>query len=125
MTTNPLLETLSPLVADLSRELDDGERDRRLLAAVRRLFPCDAVARLKFDGELLLPVAVEGPLPVRGTAVTDAAGAEVGEMRSGRDGLGLAMLRLEALERGPFGCGEAVLAPRILPWMRLPAREEA
>tara|TARA_Y100000593_G_scaffold29585_2_gene58670 strand:+ start:1764 stop:3314 length:1551 start_codon:yes stop_codon:yes gene_type:complete len=60
MTTNPLLETLIPLVADLSRELDDGERYRRLLAALRRLFPCDAVALLKFDGELLLPVAVEG-----------------------------------------------------------------
>ena len=35
MTANPLLETLIPLVADLSRELDDGERYRRLLAALR------------------------------------------------------------------------------------------
>ena len=72
-----------------------------------------------------MPVAVEGRLPARGTPVADAAGAEVGEMRSGRDGLGLAMLRLEALERGPFRCGDALLVPRILPWMRLPAREDA
>ena len=33
MTANPLLETLIPLVADLSRELDDDERYRRLRAA--------------------------------------------------------------------------------------------
>lgn len=88
----------------------------------------ELTARTRYRGLVkrrLLPVDVEGPLPARGTPVTDAAGAEVGEMRSGRAGLGLAMLRLEALERGPFRCGEAVLAPRILPWMRLPAREEA
>jgi len=60
MTANPLLQTLIPLVADLSRELDDGERYRRLLAALRQLFPCDAVALLKLDGEQLVPLAVEG-----------------------------------------------------------------
>lgn len=60
MTANPLLETLIPLVADLSRELDDGERYRRLLAALRQLFPCDAVALLRLDGEILVPLAVEG-----------------------------------------------------------------
>jgi anaerobic nitric oxide reductase transcription regulator len=60
MTANPLLETLIPLVADLSRELDDDERYRRLLAALRQLFPCDAVALLRLDGEILVPLAVEG-----------------------------------------------------------------
>ena len=63
MTANPLLETLIPLVADLSRELDDGERYRRLLAALRQLFPCDAVALLRLDGEILVPLAVEGLSP--------------------------------------------------------------
>ena len=63
MTANPLLETLIPLVADLSRELDDGERYRRLLAALRQLFPCDAVALLRLDGEVLVPLAVEGLSP--------------------------------------------------------------
>lgn len=60
MTANPLLQSLIPLVADLSRELDDGERYRRLLAALRQLFPCDAVALLKLDGQVLVPLAVEG-----------------------------------------------------------------
>lgn len=63
MTANSLLETLIPLVADLSRELDDGERYRRLLAALRQLFPCDAVALLRLDGEILVPLAVEGLSP--------------------------------------------------------------
>lgn len=88
----------------------------------------ELTARTRYRGLVkrrLMPVAVEGRLPARGTPVADAAGAEVGEMRSGRDGLGLAMLRLEALERGPFRCGDALLVPRILPWMRLPAREDA
>ena len=86
----------------------------------------ELTARTKYRGLLkkrLFPVAVTGPLPASGTPVT-RDGAEVGEMRSGRDGLGLALLRIEAVERGgPFGCGDAVLAPRIPAWMRLPARE--
>jgi hypothetical protein len=46
-------------------------------------------------------------------------------MRSGRDGLGLALLRIEAVERGgPFACADAALAPRIPAWMRLPTREK-
>jgi hypothetical protein len=40
-------------------------------------------------------------------------------MRSGRDALGLAVLRLEAL-RGDLTCGEARLTPHIPDWMRLP-----
>lgn len=88
----------------------------------------ELTARTRYRGLVkrrLVPVAVDGPMPARGTAVTDAAGAEVGEMRSGRDDAGLALLRIEALERGPFRCGDAALAPRIPAWMRLPAREDA
>lgn len=33
---------------------------RQLLAAARRLVPCDAAALLRLDGQVLLPVAVEG-----------------------------------------------------------------
>lgn len=58
--TNPLLLALVPLVADLSRELPDEERYRRLLRALRQLFPCDAVALLKLEGEVLIPLCVEG-----------------------------------------------------------------
>lgn len=60
MTANLLLQIFLPLVADLSRELGDEQRYSRLLAASRQLFPCDAAALLKLDGDVLRPVAVEG-----------------------------------------------------------------
>lgn len=60
MTTNPLLATLLPLVADLACELPEAERYRRLLGALRVLLPCDATALLRLDGEQLVPVAVDG-----------------------------------------------------------------
>lgn len=88
----------------------------------------ELTARTKYRGLLkrrLFPVSVQGPLPAPGTPVT-REGAEVGEMRSGRDGLGLALLRIEAGEAGgPLACGGAVLTPRIPGWMALPARETA
>ncbi len=63
MTTNPLLATLIPLVADLSRDLPEDERYRRLLQALRDLLPCDATALLRLDGEYLIPLAVDGLSP--------------------------------------------------------------
>ncbi len=60
MTTNPMLQALVPLVDDLSRDLPDGERYRRLLETVRALLPCDAVALLRLEGGSLLPLAVNG-----------------------------------------------------------------
>ncbi|HEV7266014.1 MAG TPA: folate-binding protein [Falsiroseomonas sp.] len=88
----------------------------------------ELTARTKYRGLLkkrLFPVTVQGPLPAPGTPVT-RDGAEIGEMRSGRDGLGLALLRIEAAEGGgSFTCGEAVLTPRIPSWMVLPARAPA
>ncbi len=59
MTTNPLLATLIPLVADLSRDLPEDERYRRLLQALRDLLPCDATALLRLDGEYLIPLVYE------------------------------------------------------------------
>lgn len=61
--THPLLSALVPLVADLSRELPDDERYRRLLSSLRQLLPCDAVALLKLDGDVLVPLSVEGLSP--------------------------------------------------------------
>jgi folate-binding protein YgfZ len=87
----------------------------------------ELTARTKYRGLLkrrLVPVAVDGPLPAPGTKVF-ADAAEVGEMRSGRDGLGIAQLRLEALDGRRLRCGEAGLTPRIPGWMTLPAREPA
>ncbi|MDX5372283.1 MAG: nitric oxide reductase transcriptional regulator NorR [Pseudomonadaceae bacterium] len=60
MTTHPLLSALLPLVDDLSRELAEEERYRRLLAALRALIPSDATALLRLDGEQLIPLAVDG-----------------------------------------------------------------
>ena len=54
------------------------------------------------------------------------AAAEVEAARSGRDGLRLALLRIEATEAdGARASGEAVLTPRISARMTLPAREQA
>ncbi len=82
----------------------------------------ELTARTNYRGLVkrrLVPVAVAGPLPAPGTPVL-RAGAEVGTMRSGRDALGMALLRLEALADGPLACGEARLTPRVPAWMRLP-----
>ena len=81
----------------------------------------ELTARTKYRGLVkrrLVPVAVEGPLPAPGTPVL-RDGAEVGTMRSGRDALGLAVLRLEAIS-GTLSCGSARLTPRVPDWMRLP-----
>lgn len=61
--THPLLLALIPLVADLSRDLPDDERYRRLLRSLRQLFPCDAVALLRLEDEVLVPLSVEGLSP--------------------------------------------------------------
>jgi folate-binding protein YgfZ len=88
----------------------------------------ELTARTKYRGLLkkrLFPVAVAGPMPAPGTQVT-REGAEVGEMRSGRDGMGLALLRIEAVEAGGvLACGEASLTPYTPAWMTLKARETA
>ena len=83
----------------------------------------ELTARTKYRGLLkrrLVPVAVEGPLPAPGTPVLSGT-AEVGEMRSGRAGLGIAQLRLEALDGRALRCGEAAVVPRVPGWMVLPA----
>jgi len=87
----------------------------------------ELTARMRYRGlvkKRLLPVTVAGPLPAPGTPVTQD-GAEAGEMRSGADGAGLALLRLEAVEKAaaggpPLACGAARLEPRPPPWAILP-----
>lgn len=58
--SDPILATLLPLVDDLSRDLPEAERFRRLLGALRRLVPCDASALLRLEGGDLVPLAVDG-----------------------------------------------------------------
>ena len=60
MTPDLPLTALIPLVADLARELPEAERYRRLLRTLRQLLPCDAVALLRLEGELLVPLAALG-----------------------------------------------------------------
>ncbi len=81
----------------------------------------ELTARTKYRGlvrKRLLPVAVDGPPPAPGTAVM-AGDTEAGEFRSGRDGLGLALLRLESLESGvPLTAGDARVTPMRPDWAR-------
>jgi folate-binding protein YgfZ len=82
----------------------------------------ELTARTKYRGLLkrrLVPVAVEGPMPAPGTPVL-REDIEVGIMRSGREQIGLAVLRLDSL-RQELHCGDAKLTPRVPHWMRLPA----
>jgi folate-binding protein YgfZ len=80
----------------------------------------ELTARTKYRGlvrKRLLPVEVDGPLPAPGTPVM-AGDKEAGEMRSGLDGLGLALLRLEHLGDG-LRCGESRLRPHRPAWANL------
>jgi len=83
----------------------------------------ELTARTKYRGLIkkrLMPVKIDGPAPAPGTVVT-ADGREVGEMRSSRDGVGLALLRLEALGKDSrLTAGDAVVAPVTPDWMQLP-----
>jgi tRNA-modifying protein YgfZ len=82
----------------------------------------ELTARTRYRGLVkrrLVAVSIDGPAPPPGTAVT-RDGAEVGRMRSARDGAGIALLRLEAIGPAALACGEAMLTPRPPAWMKLP-----
>ena len=79
----------------------------------------ELTARTKYRALIkkrLIPVEIEGPAPAPGTPVT-REGKEVGTLRSSAEGLGLALLRLEALE-GVLTAGEARLTPRKPDWAK-------
>jgi tRNA-modifying protein YgfZ len=66
-----------------------------------------------------MPVEIIGPAPAPGTIVT-ADGREVGEMRSSRDGLGLALLRIDpAIEGRRLAAATATLVAMKPGWMHL------
>ncbi|HEV2675991.1 MAG TPA: folate-binding protein [Aliidongia sp.] len=80
----------------------------------------ELTARTKYRGlvkKRLMPIAVDGPLPEPGTLIL-RDGQEAGEVRSGRDGLALALVRLDALDAGPLTAGEATVRPRRPDWAR-------
>jgi folate-binding protein YgfZ len=82
----------------------------------------ELTARTRYRGlvkKRLTPVRIEGPAPPSGAAVT-ADGREIGEMRSSRGGLGLALLRIEPVREGKMlTAGESILVPVRPAWMRL------
>ncbi len=81
----------------------------------------ELTARTKYRGLVkrrLVPVSIQGTLPAPGSPIL-LNGVEVGTMRSGRDTIGLASVRLDALGK-PLQCDDATLTPRVPPWMRLP-----
>jgi len=82
----------------------------------------ELTARTKYRGLIkrrLFPVEIDGAAPVPGTILT-AGGQEAGEMRSSQDGLGLALLRLDAIADGRRMTADgAVLTPVRPPWMRV------
>jgi len=80
----------------------------------------ELTARTKYRGlvkKRLVPVSIDGPLPEPGTEVM-AEGRSVGEIRSGRDGQALALIRLEALEQpgAPLRAGDAAVTPHRPDW---------
>jgi folate-binding protein YgfZ len=81
----------------------------------------EVTARTKYRGLMrrrLTPVRLDGGAPAEdGKILQD--GRDVGDLRSQRDGVGLAMLKLEALDKdAPLLCGEAVLTPSRPDWWR-------
>jgi folate-binding protein YgfZ len=81
----------------------------------------ELTARTKYRGLVkrrLVPVNVEGALPPPGSPIL-RDGVDVGTMRSGRDGIGLASVRLDAIG-ATLRCADAVLTTRIPGWMKLP-----
>lgn len=81
----------------------------------------ELTARTRYRGLVkrrLVPVAITGPAPPRGTPVV-MDGVEVGEMRSAHGARGMALLRLGAIGGEALACGGAVLRPEVPGWMRL------
>ena len=83
----------------------------------------ELTARTKYRGLIkkrLFPVRIDGPAPEPGAIITQD-GHEAGEMRSSRDGIGLALLRLEAVAKnGELSTGDAKLKASAPDWVRLP-----
>lgn len=85
----------------------------------------ELTARTKYRALIkkrLMPVRVEGPLPEPGTVIK-LGDAEAGEIRTSRDDLALALLRLEAIDEAgktgaPLRAGEATLTPIKPSWAR-------
>ena len=59
MTTSNKYPLLG-VIADLGRDMAPAERYAQLLATIRQVLPCDALALLQLRGDELIPLAVDG-----------------------------------------------------------------
>ena len=79
----------------------------------------ELTARTKYRGlvkKRLMPVHIEGESPPPGTEIIQN-GKNAGELRSTADDMGMALIRLEALERdSPLTAGQARLYPQKPEW---------
>jgi len=82
----------------------------------------ELTARTKYRGLIkkrLVPVAIDGAA-VPGTDIV-ADGKVVGDLRSVHGDIGMAMLRLAAIDAGArLNAGDATLTPQVPAWMQLP-----
>jgi folate-binding protein YgfZ len=86
----------------------------------------ELTARTKYRALIkkrLFPVAIDGPLPAAGTTVM-LGREEAGEVRSGRDGLALALLRLDAVDEAAktgavLTAGESKLSAAKPDWVKV------
>ena len=115
------------LIVDRSLLLESGFEELNGVSFTKGCFVGqELTARTKHRGlvkKRLLPVEVTGALPPAGTPVT-RDGRDAGELRSGVDGMALALLRLEQLtaaDKGPLLAGEASLTPKPPAWLPLGA----
>ncbi|WP_118963651.1 CAF17-like 4Fe-4S cluster assembly/insertion protein YgfZ [Komagataeibacter saccharivorans] len=86
----------------------------------------ELTARTRYRGLVrrhLLPVTAQRELPPPGTPILSGT-ATVGEMRSSRDGAGMAMIRNEHIhDTGLTAAGHAI-SVQVPPWFSLPAKAE-
>jgi len=138
LATNPIVTNASEADWDLYRlglGLPDGSRDMETeksilleagfdeLNGVSWTKGCymgqELTARTKYRGLVkrrLVPVRIDGAVPRSGSPIL-LDGRDVGTMRSTNGQVGLAVLRLEALE-GALTSGGAIITPAVPEWMR-------
>jgi len=79
----------------------------------------ELTARTKYRGlvkKRLVPVAIDGPAPAPGTPLK-VGDRDVGEMRSSKEGIGLALVKLDAIESGEaLDADGATLTPKKPEW---------
>ena len=80
----------------------------------------EVTARMKYRATLkkrLLPIDVDGPLPARGTIITNEGGKKIGDLRSGQGGRAMGYFRLADMEFDQkYHCGEAQVSPWKPDW---------